>query len=203
MQKQTRSHLVLLLIAAIVLIWSGIHPHDRYTWVLETFPAMIAAVVLVATYKRFRFSTLAYVLITIHAVILMVGGKYTYAEVPLFNWIRDTLGTARNSYDGVGHFAQGFIPAIVAREILLRLSPLKRGGWLFYIVVSICLGISAMYELLEWGVAVMSGSSAEAFLGTQGDPWDTQKDMALALIGAIVALIALARAHDRSMEKVA
>lgn len=203
MQQQTRSHLVLLLIAVIVLIWSGIHPHDRYTWVLEVLPAIVAAVILVAIYKPFRFSTLAYVLITIHAIILMVGGKYTYAEVPLFNWIRDALGTARNSYDGVGHFAQGFIPAIVAREVLLRKSPLQRGKWLFFVIVSICLAISAFYELIEWWVAILSGSSAEAFLGTQGDPWDTQKDMALALIGAIVALIVLARAHDRSMEKVA
>jgi putative membrane protein len=140
-------------------------------------------------------------LIFIHAAILIVGGHYTYAEVPLFNWIRDALGTARNSYDGVGHFAQGFIPAILTREILLRKTPLIRGGWLNLIVVSICLAISALYELIEWWVAIFTGTAADAFLGAQGDPWDTQKDMALAWIGAMLALFLLSRLHDRSMQE--
>jgi putative membrane protein len=131
----------------------------------------------------------------------MVGGKYTYAEVPLFNWIRDTLGTHRNSYDGVGHFAQGFIPAILTREILLRVTPLKRGGWLNVIVVSICLAISALYELIEWWVALLTGTAADAFLGAQGDPWDTQKDMALAFLGAMFSLFTLSRVHDHSMNE--
>jgi putative membrane protein len=202
MPRATKIHLALLLLTVVVFIWSGIGPRERFTWILEVFPVIVGWAVLIPTYNRFRLSTLAYVLLAIHGVILMVGGHYTYAEVPLFNWIRDVTGSARNSYDGVGHFAQGFIPAIVAREILLRLTPLRRGGWLFYIIVSICLAISAVYELIEWAVAIMSGSSAESFLGTQGDVWDTQKDMALAMIGAIVALVTLSRPHDRSMDRI-
>src|SRR6185436_14562110 len=146
---------------------------------------------LAATYKRFRFTDLLYVLIWIHAIILLVGGHYTYAEVPLFDWIRDTFGLSRNHYDRVGHFAQGFVPAIVAREVLLRKSPLKRGKLLTFIVVSICLAISASYELIEFGVSMATGSAGDAFLGTQGDIWDTQKDMLMALIGASTALLTL------------
>lgn len=194
-------HLVLLAIVFIVLIWSGIGPHDRFTWVLEVAPVLIGVPILFATFRSFRLSRLVYLLLAIHAVILMVGGHYTYARVPLFDWIRDSFDLARNHYDRVGHFAQGFVPAIVAREILLRTSPLRRGGWLRFIVVAICLAISASYELIEWISAVMAGSAATDFLGTQGDVWDTQKDMALAMIGAITALVTLGRAHDRSMEK--
>jgi len=151
------------------------------------------------TWQRFPFSRLAYALMVVHAIILLIGGHYTYAEMPLFNWLRDTFELSRNYYDRLGHFAQGFIPAIVAREILLRNSPLQRGKWLFFIVTSICLAISACYEFIEWWVALASGTNAEAFLATQGDVWDTQWDMFTALIGAIAAQLMLRRMHDRSM----
>ncbi|MEA2490761.1 MAG: putative rane protein [Acidobacteriota bacterium] len=196
-----RSGWLLLAIAAAVFVWSAVRPHDRFTWMLEVFPAVIGAVVLLATWRRFRLSTLALVLITVHAIILMVGGKYTYALVPLGAWMEDWFGFTRNHYDRIGHFAQGFVPAIVAREILLRVARLRRDRWLPAIVVSMCLAISALYELLEWTVAALTGTAAEAFLGTQGDVWDTQKDMLLALIGAICALTLLSRLHDRSMAK--
>lgn len=192
---------ILLAIVVVIFAWSAISPHDRFTWWLEVFPVVAAAAILVPTWRRYRLTTLVYILIAIHAVILMVGGHYTYAEVPFGFWMRDTFGFERNHYDRIGHFAQGFVPAMIAREILLRSSPLKRGGWLFYIVVSICLAISAAYELIEWTAAEMTGEAAEAFLGTQGDPWDTQKDMALATIGAVTALLTLGRLHDRQLEK--
>ncbi|MDH3671832.1 MAG: DUF2238 domain-containing protein [Gammaproteobacteria bacterium] len=184
-----------------VFVWSAINPHDRLTWSLEVAPVILAAIILAATYRRFRFTNLVYLLISIHAVILMVGGHYTYAEVPLFDWIKDTFGSARNHYDRVGHFTQGFVPALIAREILIRLSPLRAGRWLFFIVVCTCLAISAFYELIEWWVAVASGTAAEAFLGTQGDVWDTQWDMFLALCGAILAQLLLGRVHDRALER--
>ncbi len=183
----------------LVLIWSGIGPHDYFTWILEVGPAVLGLIILAATYKRFRFTELTYWLMLVHAVILMIGGHYTYAKVPLFNWVRDAFELSRNHYDKVGHFAQGFVPAIIAREILLRKSPLVRGKWLFFIVTCICLAISAFYEFLEWWVAVASGTAAEAFLGTQGYVWDTQSDMFMALIGAVVALAALGKIHDRFM----
>ncbi|HZN54156.1 MAG TPA: DUF2238 domain-containing protein [Candidatus Polarisedimenticolaceae bacterium] len=189
----------LLIVLAAVFAWSALGPADRLTWALEVFPIVIAVPLLVATRRRFPLTTLAYVLIACHAAILMVGGRYTYAEVPLFNWIRDGLHLARNPYDRVGHFAQGFVPAIVAREVLLRKSPLRRGGWLFFLVTCVCLAISAVYELIEWTAAAASGSAADAFLGTQGDPWDTQKDMLLAGIGAVVAQLLLSRIHDRQI----
>lgn len=192
---------ILLAIVVVFFAWSAISPHDRFTWWLEVFPVVAAAAILVPTWRRYRLTTLVYILIAIHAVILMVGGHYTYAEVPFGFWMRDTFGFERNHYDRIGHFAQGFVPAMIAREILLRSSPLKRGGWLFYIVVSICLAISAAYELIEWTAAEMTGEAAEAFLGTQGDPWDTQKDMALATIGAVTALLTLGRLHDRQLER--
>lgn len=185
---------------AVVFVWSAIDPHDRLTWFLEVAPVILAVIILVATYRRFRFTNLVYLLISIHAVILMVGGHYTYAEVPLFDWIKDTFGFARNHYDRVSHVAQGFVPAMVTREILIRLSPLRVGKWLFFIVVCICLAISAFYELIEWWVAAASGTAAEAFLGTQGDVWDTQWDMFLALCGAILAQLLLGRVHDRALE---
>jgi putative membrane protein len=186
---------------ALVLAWSGWQPLDRFTWWLEVAPALVILPILIATRRRFPLTSLLYVLIAIHAAILMVGGKYTYAHVPLFDWIRDALGHARNNYDKVGHFAQGFVPAIATREILLRCTPLRRGGWLFTLVVAVCLAVSALYELVEWIVAVLSGSGAEAFLGTQGDPWDTQKDLALAFVGAITAQLLLARPHDRQLAR--
>jgi putative membrane protein len=189
----------LLAAVAVVFVWSGWAPKDRLTWVLEVFPVIFAVPLLVATRKRFPLTTLVYALIAVHASILMVGGRYTYAEVPLFNMIRDMLHGARNEYDRIGHFAQGFVPALIAREILLRKTPLRRGGWLFFLVTCVCLAISAVYELVEWSAAAATGSGADAFLGTQGDPWDTQKDMLLAGIGAIVAQLTLARVQDRQM----
>lgn len=197
----TRLHVGLLITFLALLVWSIINPHDLFTWFLETAPAMIALVILIATYRRFRLSNLAYLLIWIHAIILLVGGHYTYAEVPLFNWIRDTFHLGRNHFDRVGHFAQGFVPAIIAREVLLRRSPLKRGKLLSFIVLSICLAISASYELIEFGVSMATGSAGDAFLGTQGDIWDTQKDMLLCLIGAVTALVTLSGFHDGSIER--
>ena len=192
---------VLLCGFTIVLAWSAVHPHDYFTWTLEIFPAILALAALAITYRKFQFTTLVYALITLHACILFVGGHYTYAEVPLFNWIRDHYHLARNDYDRVGHFAQGFVPALVAREVLLRQKIVLRRGWLFFIVLSICMAVSAAYELLEWRVAISTGSAADAFLGTQGDPWDTQEDMATAAIGAAVALLFFSRWHDRLISR--
>ena len=182
-----------------VLIWSGINPKDYFTWILEVFPALIGFAILAYTYNKFRLTPLTYSLILIHCIILMVGGHYTYAEVPLFNWIRDFFSLGRNNYDKLGHLAQGFIPAIVAREILLRLKVVAGKGWLAFIVVCICLAISAFYELVEWWTALLSGASAEAFLGTQGYIWDTQSDMALALVGSVLALLLLSKLHDTQL----
>lgn len=181
------------------MAWSAIGPLDRLTWWLEALPVLIVLPLLAATYSRFPLTPLAYALIWVHCLILLVGAHYTYAEVPPFNWLRDFFDLGRNHYDRVGHFAQGFVPAIVARELLLRTSPLRPGRWLFVIVALSCLGISAAYELIEWAAAAVSGEAAEAFLGTQGDNWDTQKDMALALIGAVCAQLSLARIHDRQI----
>lgn len=185
------------------LLWSGIYPKDYLTWILETAPAMIAFIVLVATRQKFRLTGLAYSLILIHSLILMVGGHYTYAEVPLFDWIRDTFNFDRNNYDKVGHFAQGFIPAIIAREILIRNHVVASIKWLNFFIICICLAISAFYELIEWWVAILSKEAAEAFLGTQGYIWDTQSDMAYALVGAMLALILLSRHHNRQLYKLA
>jgi putative membrane protein len=198
-----RKHALLLLLGlfAVVLGWSAVHPHDYFTWVLEVFPALLALLALALTYSRFQFTTLVYLLIFLHACILFIGGHYTYAEVPLFNWIRDHYHLARNDFDRVGHFAQGFVPALVGREILLRRKIVLRRGWLFFIVLNICLAISAAYELLEWRVALATGSAANAFLGTQGDPWDTQEDMATAVVGALSALLLFSRWHDRLIGK--
>lgn len=183
-----------------VLIWSAIAPYDRLTWWLEVAPALIGLVLMARTYQRFPLTTLLYVLILIHSLILFVGGHYTYARVPAFDWLRDTFELSRNHYDRVGHLAQGFIPALIARELLLRLTPLKRGGWLFFLVLCVCLAISAVYELIEWAAAMALGGSAEEFLALQGDVWDTQKDMALAGVGALAAQIGLARWHDRQLQ---
>lgn len=196
-----RPILVILLIVVVVFVWSAIRPHDYFTWILEVFPAIIGVGVLASTYRNFKFTTVVYVLIAAHAIILMIGGHYTYAEVPLFNWIRDEFALNRNHYDRVGHFAQGFVPALIAREVLLRKSPLRRGRWLFFIVVSICLAFSALYELFEWLVSEATGSAGDAFLGTQGDVFDTQKDMAMALVGAITSLLLLSRLHDRQLSR--
>ncbi len=195
-----RSELIaLLVIGSALLVWSGIDPADRTTWILEVAPVLIAVPMLVITAPWFPFTPLAYRLIFVHALILMLGGHYTYAEVPLGFWIQRLFGFTRNHYDRIGHLAQGFVPAVIAREILLRRSPLKPGKWLFFIVLSVCLAISACYEFIEWWSALIGGDSADAFLGTQGDPFDTQADMFMALIGAIAAQVLLARVQDRQI----
>ena len=198
-----REPAVLLALGVVLLVLSRIHAKDGYTWILEVAPAIVAAVVLVATYRRFPLTPLAYRLILLHACILMVGGHYTYAEVPLGFWVQRAFGLARNHYDRLGHFAQGFVPAIVVREILLRRTPLRRGGWTFFLVTCVCLAISAFYEFVEWWTALASGEAATAFLGTQGDPWDTQWDMFFAFVGAITAQLTLSRVHDRQIAALA
>lgn len=192
-------HWSLLASFLAILAWSGVGPRDRFVWYLEVAPAVIGAVVLIGLYPRFRFSDLVYTLIWMHAAVLMVGGHYTYAEMPLFNWLRDALHLERNYYDRVGHFFQGFVPAMIAREVLLRRSPLRPGKWLFFLVTCVALAISAVYEFIEWWVAVATGEAAEAFLATQGDVWDTQWDMFLALSGAVLAQLFLSRLHDREL----
>jgi len=181
------------------LAWSAIAPHDYFTWFLEAAPALIAFILLAATYQRFPLTPLVYGLILIHCLILFLGAHYTYAEVDTFRLVRDFFGWQRNNYDKLGHFAQGFVPAIVAREILIRNSVVNGRGWLNLFVISICLAFSALYELFEWAVAVATGGSAESFLGTQGYLWDTQSDMAMALLGALSALVLLSRVHDRQL----
>lgn len=200
--SQTAYLSFLLLGLAIVTGWSMITPHDWPTWFLEAAPVLIAVPLLAATYRGFPLSRLAYGMIWLHAVILLVGAHYTYAEVPLFNWLRDSYDLDRNHYDRLGHLAQGFFPAIVAREILLRRSPLQPGKWLFFLVTCFCLAFSAFYEMIEWWVALAAGDGAIAFLGTQGDPWDTQWDMFLALLGALSSLLLLSKLHDRSLAAV-
>jgi putative membrane protein len=200
--KNVKLYIFLLFSLAVVLAWSFIDCFDMFTWFLEALPVLIGAAVLLITYRRFRFTNMAYVLIWIHAIILLIGAHYTYTREPLFAWVKDEFALSRNYYDRVGHFAQGFVPAIIAREILLRKSPLQKGKWLFAIVVAFCLAISAAFELFEFLVAVLSGDSSTAYLATQGDEWDTQKDMALCLIGAVVSLLTLAGLHDRALEKI-
>lgn len=194
-------YLILLFIFASVFIWSFICPKDLFTWFLEVMPVIIGLIVILATYKSFKLTNLVYFCILVEAIVMIIGGHYTYAEVPLFNWLRDTFELSRNYYDRVGHFLQGFVPAIISREILLRKSPLKQGKLLNFIIICICLAISASYELIEWGVAEATGTAADAFLGTQGDVWDTQWDMFTALIGAIFSLIILSKIHDRLLNK--
>lgn len=191
-----------------VTAWSWIAPHDRFTWWLEAGPVVAAAVLIIRTRNRFPLSTVLLVLAWLHCAVLLVGAHYTYALVPAFEWLRELTNGTRNNYDKLGHFVQGFVPAILAREIFLRNSPLRDRGdgrpsrWLGFVVVSVCLAFSALYELIEWGVAEVSGEGAESFLGTQGYIWDTQSDMALALVGAVCALFVLSRIHDRSLAKV-
>jgi putative membrane protein len=186
-------------VAVVALFISGIAPHDRLTWVLEVFPFLLAVPVLAGSSCRFPLTPLLYRLIFCHALILFIGGHYTYAEVPLGFSLQELFGLDRNPYDRIGHFAQGFVPAIAAREILLRRTPLVRGGWLFFLVIAVCLAVSACYELIEWWSAAALGQGADAFLGTQGDQWDTQWDMFTALLGALAAQLALARLHDRQL----
>jgi len=200
--SSTREPIALLGATCLVLAWSGIAPYDRATWWLEVAPVLIGAPILIASYSTFRLSALLYRLLFLHAVILMVGGHYTYARVPVGFWVQDWLDLSRNHYDRLGHIAQGFIPAILAREILLRRSPLQPGKWLFFLVASVCLAFSAFYEMLEWWAALIGGGAADEFLATQGDVWDTQWDMFLAMLGAFSAQLLLGRAHDRSLSGV-
>lgn len=188
-------------IFAAVLIWSGVAPKDRFTWVLEVIPALIGAVILAATYQSFRLTPLLYIFILFHCIVLMVGGHYTYAEVPLFDWIKPLFGFERNNYDKLGHFIQGFVPALIAREILIRKAVVNGKAWLNFLVVCFCLALSALYELIEWGVALATGTGADAFLGTQGYIWDTQSDMGYALLGAVSALLLLSRVHDAQIKR--
>lgn len=183
-----------------VFLWSGIEPKDRATWVLEVLPAAVGFGLVVWCFFRYPLTPLVYQLILVHAVILMVGGHYTYAEVPVFDWFRDWFGWERNNYDKLGHLAQGFVPAIIARELVIRLNVFARRGWRSFFIVCFCLAVSAFYELIEWWVALVSDEAAEAFLGTQGYVWDTQSDMAWALFGAIFALVLLGRVHDRQLQ---
>jgi putative membrane protein len=197
--------LVLLAALAPVLAWSWVTPFDRLTWWMEAIPVLIGVPLLALTYRRFPLSGLLYGLLFLHACILLVGAHYSYARVPAFSMISEWLGHTRNNYDKVGHFAQGFVPAVLAREILLRGSPFRdapRSRWLPFLVVCVCLAFSAVYELFEWLSAIAMGSAATDFLGTQGDPWDTQTDMAMALVGAVAAMIVIPRWHDRSMARI-
>lgn len=195
-------HWVLLAIVLAVLAWSGVQPKDRLTWVLEIAPVVIGLALLLPTYNKFRLTDLLYILIALHCVVLSVGGRYTYAEVPIGFWVQDIFGWSRNHYDRLGHLFQGFVPAILAREILLRKNAVNGRGWLFLFVVSVCLAFSACYEFIEWGAALVSEEGSSAFLGAQGDIWDSHWDMLLALIGAIAAMLSLSRLHDRQLRQV-
>ena len=198
---ETREAIALLVLTAIALVVSGIGPRERGTWLLEVLPVLIAAPILVFTWKPFRLTRLAYWLIFVHALLLMLGGHYTYAHVPLGFWLQEVFALARNPYDRIGHFMQGFTPAIVIREILLRRSPLRPGKWTFFLVTCVALAFSAVYEFVEWWVALLLGEGATAFLGTQGDEWDTQSDMFMCLIGAIASQLLFARIHDRQLAR--
>lgn len=184
-----------------VFIWSAIEPRDRPTWYLEVFPVIIGVVVLAATYHSFRLTSLLYVLILLHCIVLLVGGHYTYAEVPLFNEMKSIFGFERNNYDKIGHIMQGFVPAMIARELIIRLDIVRGRYWRDFFIICFCLALSAFYELLEWWVALVSEQAAEAFLGTQGYEWDTQSDMGYALIGAVAALVLLSKLHDRQLRE--
>lgn len=193
---------ILLVVDATVLLWSVIGCHDYFTWALEVFPAVIGGAVLIWLYPKFRFTNMVYTFIALHAIILMIGGHYTYAQMPLFNWVRDTFHLSRNHFDRVGHFAQGFVPSLIAREVLLRTTTLRRGKLLLWLIFSSSMAISALYELLEFAVAMATGSAADAFLGSQGDVWDTQWDMTFCLIGTVCMLLLMSRAHDRALAEV-
>ena len=188
---------ILLISVVVILIFSGINTNDKFTWFLEVLPVIITSIVLIVTYKKFKFTNFVYILMWMHAMILIVGGYYTYAEMPLFNWIRDTFNLSRNYYDRLGHFAQGFVPAMVIREVFIKNKIIKNEAWTNFIVIAICLSISASYEIIEFAVARITGEGAEAFLGTQGDVWDTQWDMVFALVGSMFSIMTLGKYHNR------
>jgi len=198
-----RKYWILIILFILGLTLSGINPHDYFTWILEVFPGIIGFLILLFTFKRFQFTDLTYVLILVHCYILFIGGHYTYAEVPFFDWIKEIFHQSRNNYDKLGHFAQGFVPAVIVRELIFRQNIVKKGGWLSFLTVSVCLSISVFYELFEWCVAVASGQSAESFLGTQGYVWDTQSDMLFALIGSVSMILFLSKIHDKQIKNVA
>jgi putative membrane protein len=195
------NHFLLLIFVLLLLAWSAWRPAERLTWWLEVFPVLIGLIALVMTYRRFPLTTLCYIAIALHMSILLIGGHYTYARVPLFDWLRPLLGLHRNNFDRLGHFAQGFVPALIARELFVRLRILNRRRWQPFLILCICLAISATYELIEWATAVIAGDDAVSFLATQGDIWDTQKDMLTALIGAILSPALLHRLHDRALAR--
>ncbi|HUN66498.1 MAG TPA: DUF2238 domain-containing protein [Bacteroidota bacterium] len=196
-------HRLLFLVYILVLIWSVINPLDYFTWMLEIFPAIAGLAILILTYRKFRFTDVVYTLILLHCCILFVGGHYTYARVPLFEWLRPVFHWQRNNYDKLGHFAQGFVPAFIARELYIRRNIVRPGAWTAVLTVATCLSISLLYELFEWVVALASGQNADAFLGTQGDPWDTQSDMAFALLGALCMVFLFAGMHNRMIARLA
>jgi putative membrane protein len=191
---------ILLVLLAATFFWSAIKPHDYFTWFLEVLPAIVGIAVLASTFSKFRFTNLVYTLIFIHCVILIIGGHYTYAEVPLFDWIQEIFNQSRNNYDKLGHFAQGFVPAMITRELLIRKNVILKNNWLNFITVAMALAISASYEFIEWGVSLLTGEGGDSFLGTQGYIWDTQSDMLFATIGAIIALISLSKNHNNQLK---
>lgn len=194
-----KKHLLFIALFVIGLATSAIKPHDYFTWFLEVLPAIIGLIILILTYRKFQFTNFTYWFILIHCFILFIGGHYTYAEVPLFDWLKEVLHQSRNNYDKVGHFAQGFVPAIIVRELFIRLDVIKKQEWMAFITVSTCVFISVMYEFLEWGVASFSGESADSFLGTQGYVWDTQSDMLYATIGAITMVLIFSNHHNNQI----
>jgi putative membrane protein len=196
-----KKYYILIFLFFVGLIGSAIYPHDYFTWVLEVFPAVIGLTILALTFKRFTFTTLTYIMILVHCYILYIGGHYTYAQVPLFNWLKDVLHQQRNNYDKVGHFAQGFVPAFIVRELFVRKKVIQSKSWLPVLTVSVCMSISVFYEFLEWFVSVNSGESGDSFLGTQGDIWDTQSDMLYATIGAICMVTLVGKLQDKQISK--
>lgn len=197
-----KKYYILILLFFAGLLVSAIHPHDYFTWILEVFPGIIGFLVLVFTFRWFRFTTLTYILILLHCFVLFIGGHYTYAQVPLFNWVKDVFHQSRNNYDKLGHFTQGFVPAMITREIFIRKNVFQKKGWIPVLTVTVCMGISMLYEFLEWFVSVTSGSSGDSFLGTQGDIWDTQSDMLFASIGAICMVTLFVNVQDKAIKKI-
>lgn len=197
-----RKYIFLILLFVVGLVWSGINPKDYFTWILEVAPAVIGLIILIVTFKQFTFTYFTYVFILIHCWVLFIGGHYTYAEVPFFDWLKETFDLSRNNYDKVGHFAQGFIPAIIVREIFVRQKVVEQKAWLNFIIVAVCLSFSAVYEFIEWWVAALTSEAADDFLGTQGYIWDTQSDMLYATIGAITFILFLSNTHQHQIDKI-
>jgi putative membrane protein len=194
-----KKHWILVALFLVGLLVSAIQPHDYFTWILEVAPAIIGLLILLFTYRGFRLTDLTYSLILIHCYILFIGGHYTYAEVPLFDWIKEIFHQSRNNYDKVGHFAQGFVPAMIVREIFVRKEIVRPGHWLSFLTICVCISVSVFYEFLEWLVAIVSGQSAEAFLGTQGYAWDTQSDILYAVIGAVCMVVFVSNIQDKQI----